>query len=64
VKTVEDGELRYFIGEDEKVASPQEEALINKKIAELEAARADQEMRWAEQLAIKLRELGVDPDAI
>jgi hypothetical protein len=38
--------------------------LINKKIAELEAARADQEMRRAEQLAIKLRELGVDPDAI
>lgn len=61
---VEDGELRYFTGEGEKVASPQEEALINKKIAEMEAARAERETRRAEQLAIKLRELGVDPDAI
>ncbi|MCI0389765.1 MAG: Uma2 family endonuclease [Acidobacteria bacterium] len=73
---IEDGKLRYFTGESEKVASPQEEALINKKIAEFEAARAerettradqeaqraDRETLRAEQLATKLRELGVDPD--
>ncbi|MGH9835054.1 MAG: Uma2 family endonuclease [Blastocatellia bacterium] len=75
---IEDGKLRYFSNEGQKVASPQEEALINRKIAELEAARAEQaaqraerEARRAEQeaqragrLATKLRELGVDPDSV
>lgn len=60
---VEDGELRYFTGEGEKVASPQEEALINKKIAEFEAARAEREAARAERFAAKLRELGIDLDA-
>ncbi len=48
---VEDGKLRYFAGDGEKVVSPQEEALINKKSAELEAARADREMRRADREA-------------
>ncbi len=48
---IEDGKLRYFSREGEKVASPQEEALINKKVAELEAARAEQEAERAEQEA-------------
>ncbi len=75
---VEDGQLRYFTGGGEKVTSPQEEALINKKIAELvaaraeretaraerEAARAEREARRAERLATKLRELGVNPDSV
>jgi Uma2 family endonuclease len=48
---VESGKLRYFTLEGAKVASPQEEALINKKIAELEAARAEREAQRAEQEA-------------
>jgi Uma2 family endonuclease len=47
---VEGGELRYFTREGEKAPSPQEDAF--------------QERRRAEQLARKLRELGIDPDAI
>jgi len=68
---VEDGKLRYFTGEGEKVVSPQEEALTNKNSAELEAARADweaqradREAQRAERLAVKLRELGMDPDVL
>jgi Uma2 family endonuclease len=48
---IEDGKLRYFTAEGEKVASPQEEALINRKIAELEAARAEREAQRAEREA-------------
>ncbi|HEY7181444.1 MAG TPA: hypothetical protein VIC84_08490 [Blastocatellia bacterium] len=47
---VEGGELRYFTREGEKAPSPQEDAF--------------QERRRAGQLARKLRELGIDPDAI
>jgi len=68
---VEDGKLRYFTGEGVKVASPQEEALVNKKIAELEAQRAERETQRAEReaaraerLAKKLREMGIDPDGV
>ena len=50
---IEDGKLRYFTGEGEKVASPQEEALINQKIAELEAARAEREAQRAERETIR-----------
>jgi uncharacterized protein YciI len=38
--------------------------LTGKELAEREAARASREAARAERLADKLRELGVDPDAI
>jgi hypothetical protein len=43
--------------EGEKVASPQEDAFQERR-------RAEQERQRAERLAKKLRELGIDPDAI
>ena len=68
---VEDDDLSYFTPEGEKVASPQEDAFQEmrrakqeRQRAEQERRRADQEMLRAERLAKKLRELGIDPDAI
>jgi len=46
---VEDGKLRYFTADGEKVASPEEDALASKKLAELLAARAEQEAQRAQQ---------------
>lgn len=54
---VEEDALGYFTREGEKVASPQEDAFQERR-------RAEQERLRAERLAKKLRELGIDPDAI
>jgi len=45
---VEGGKLRYFTASGEKVAPPEEDALVNKKLVELLAARAEQEAQLAE----------------
>jgi len=75
---VEERKLRYFTPQGEKVASPEEDALINMKLVEMRTAqmeqetqranretqRANQEAQRAERLAAKLRALGVDPDSV
>jgi len=67
---VEDRKLRYFTFEGQKVASPEEDALMSRKRAELmtqraeqEAQRAQQEAQRAARMAAKLRALGIDPDS-
>ena len=54
---VEDRKLRYFTLEGEKLASPEEDALMSRKRAELMAQRAA-------RLEAKLRALGIDPDSV
>jgi len=61
---VENGKLRYFTAGGEKVTPPDEDALINKKLIELLAARAEQEARRAERLTEKLREIEVSSGKI
>ena len=46
---VVEGKLRYFDARGEKLASPEEEALVNKKIAELEKLRAEREAERADR---------------
>lgn len=50
-------QLRFFTAEGELVASPEEDAAVERERAEAERERN-------EKLAAKLRELGVDPDTI
>jgi Uma2 family endonuclease len=62
------GQLRYFYSPDQKVPTPQEEALLEVQRAEQERLRADAEQQRAaaerqraERLAARLRELGEEP---
>jgi Uma2 family endonuclease len=54
---VHENQLRYFTVEGHLIPTPEE-------FAEQETQRAEQERQRAERLAVKLRELGVDPDTI
>ncbi|MFG6094029.1 hypothetical protein SPB21_02200 [Leptothoe sp. ISB3NOV94-8A] len=68
---IHDNQLRYFLPDGELVPIPEETA----KLAQVQAAEAQTKMELAEQetaiakakaeqLAQKLRELGVDPDSL
>ncbi|MEP7340986.1 MAG: hypothetical protein ABI977_24860 [Acidobacteriota bacterium] len=57
-------EVQNFTFEGPKVASPEEDALMSRKRAELMAQRAEQEAQRAARLAAKLSELGIDPDSV
>jgi Uma2 family endonuclease len=66
-----DRNLRFFTPEGQLIPSPREAAETESRQKELaqkqaarEAQRAQQEAQRAEQLTAKLRELGVDPDAL
>ncbi len=75
---VEAGKLRYFTAEGEKILSPEEAEIEEARRAEREAQRAeheaqraeqalrslDEERRRAEQMAARLRELGIDPEEL
>lgn len=54
---VDGDKLRFFTAEGELVPTPEE-------VAEQETQRAEQEKQRAERLAVKLQELGIDPDSI
>ncbi|RUS99208.1 hypothetical protein DSM106972_079100 [Dulcicalothrix desertica PCC 7102] len=64
-------QLRYFTPDGQLMPTPEEaekkekqRAEQEKQRADLEAQRAEQEKREKERLAAKLRELGIDPDAL
>jgi Uma2 family endonuclease len=75
---VEDGRLRYFTPDGDRVLSPEEDAEQEKLQVEQERQRAEQERRRAERaeaetalakrqsekLAARLRELGINPSDI
>jgi Uma2 family endonuclease len=68
---VEAGKLRYFTVDGEKILSPEEAETEEARRAERETQRAeqalrslDEERRRAEQMAARLRELGVDPESL
>ncbi|MBD2628315.1 Uma2 family endonuclease [Trichormus variabilis] len=54
---VDQNKLRFFTAEGELVPTPEE-------VAKQQFARAEQEKQCSDRLAAKLRELGIDPDAI
>lgn len=56
--------LRYFTQDQELVPTPQEAALQEIAITEIDQRQAQQEKLRAETLANYLRSLGVDPDQI
>jgi len=55
------GKLRFFTNDEQLVLTEGEDERRQKELAE---QRAEQEAQRAERLAAKLRELGVDPDAL
>lgn len=57
-------QLRFFSPKGELVATPAEAAEAEQQRASAERQRADAEYQRNEKLAAKLRELGIDPDAI
>jgi Uma2 family endonuclease len=59
---VHDQKLRFFTLEGQLIPSPREAAEAESQQKELAQAQAEREAQRAEQLAAKLRELGVDPD--
>ncbi len=61
---VHDRNLRFFTPEGQLIPSPREAAETESRQKELAHEKADREAQRAEQLAAKLRELGVDPDAL
>lgn len=61
---VEAGELRYFTADGEKILSPEEAEVEEARRAEQALRSLDEERRRAEQMAAKLRELGVDPEKL
>ena len=54
---VHEGQLRFFCAEGELLPTPEEEA-------EIQRQQKERERQQKERLAAKLRELGVDPDAV
>ena len=57
-------QLRFLTAEGELVPTPEEVAEQEMQRAEQERQRAEQEKQRAERLAVKLQELGIDPDSI
>jgi ribosomal protein L9 len=61
---VQGNQLRYFTAQGQLVPTPQELAEQEKQRADEERQRAEQEKQRAERLAVKLRELNIDPDLL
>jgi Uma2 family endonuclease len=61
---VEAGKLRYFTAEGEKILSPEEAEIEETRRAKQALRLLEEERRRAEQMAAKLRELGIDPEEL
>jgi len=59
-----DRKLRYFTADGQLVPTPQEAELQQRQAKEQALLEKERERQAKEKLAQKLRELGIDPDAI
>jgi Uma2 family endonuclease len=57
---VDEGQLRYFTAEGDRIPTPPEAATLEQQRADQEQQRADQEQQRAERLAAQLRALGIE----
>ena len=56
--------LRFYDRAENLVLLPEELVILSQERAEIERQRAEQESQRAERLAVRLREVGIDPDSI
>ncbi|MFM7424704.1 MAG: Uma2 family endonuclease [Elainella sp.] len=61
---IQDSQLRFFTPDRQLVPTPTESAELEKRQAELAQQQAEASQAQTAKLAAKLRELGVDPDAL